>query len=368
MKAILHIIDLMSVGGAQTIVKELFENQIDNNDIYVFVLRKSCNSILIQHKNVIISKSKSKYSLKALFELKNIIHQNNVQVLHCHLFKSQVFGWLLKSFFLKNIKLIFHEHGQIWGSETKLKLDDFFFISFLRFAKRQVDRFIAISMATKIKLIERAGVPTKKIDILNNFVNHDKYCKNFSVLKKKAELEKLGYENEMFLVGFAGRIIERKGWQTFIEAAHILRNEPSILFVIAGSGHEVKKMMKMVSDLNLNHKIIYYGFVDNMVNNFYSIIDCLIIPSHWEPMGLVELEAQAMEIPVVVANVSALNEIVEDRVNVLFFESKNAVDLAEKIIELNTHPKIISYLKLNGLANSKKYSIQNYINQLSQLY
>jgi len=51
------------------------------------------------------------------------------------------------------------------------------------------------------------------------------------------------------------------------------------------------------------------------MKSFYSGLDCLVVPSLWEPQGLVEIEAQALGVPVIVSNVEALNEIIHDGEN-----------------------------------------------------
>src|SRR3989344_3696257 len=110
---ILHLIDSLGLGGAQTVVKGIFENQRKNKDIFLYVLRKREINIDVDHPNVKIFNSNKKYSLASIQELRNLIEKEQISIIHCHLFRSQVFGWILKRFYFPNIKLIFHEHGQI---------------------------------------------------------------------------------------------------------------------------------------------------------------------------------------------------------------------------------------------------------------
>ena len=102
--------------------------------------------------------------------------------------------------------------------------------------------------------------------------------------------------------------------------------------------------------------------------NFYLMSDCFVVPSHWEPQGLVELEAQALEVPIIAADVEALNEIITDNFDGLLFNIASAEELANKIESLESDIQLREKLIKNGIENVKKYSINNYIKQLDNLY
>ncbi|MGB9928894.1 MAG: glycosyltransferase [Methanosarcina sp.] len=74
--------------------------------------KKSLRSINL--KNIICRDSNScLYDTLAIPELRKIISEKKIQILHCHLFESFFMGYLLKKFYFKNIKLIYHKHGRI---------------------------------------------------------------------------------------------------------------------------------------------------------------------------------------------------------------------------------------------------------------
>ncbi len=161
---VLHIIDSLGLGGAQTVVKGIFEAQKDNLDMYLYSLRMREITVEVDHLNVKIQKSKSKYTLSPLLELKHVIGREKIEILHCHLFRSQVFGWLLKKIWFPHIKLIFHEHGEIFYSNPC-------FVPFLKVSARAVDTYIAVSKATRDLLVSKATTPKEKIQVLYNFVD-----------------------------------------------------------------------------------------------------------------------------------------------------------------------------------------------------
>lgn len=355
---VLHLIDHLGIGGAQTVVTGILTRDREQD---CFAIRnKKASAVNIDNVYCSMSKSKLKLNVLTLFKIKKLILQNNYPILHCHLFAGYLYGYLLKRLWFPAIKLIFHEHGQIF---RKQKLYD----SFLNYSPNKVDLFIAVSEATKRKLIENAGIPENKIKVLYNFVDLEKFSPEvLGTYDRNGQREKLGINEEDFVIGFAGRLIERKGWRELCLAMKSHENR-NIKLLIAGVGLEAKKLQYMIKELDMKREVIYLGLVNDILK-FYSCIDCFIIPSHWEPLGITEIEAQACGIPIIATNVEGLNEVVSDKKTGLLFKPKNEKELAEKIELIERDKDLREKLVENGLFSVKKYSLDNYLIILGGFY
>lgn len=366
---VLHVLDSLARGGAQIIVKGLLEHQRRDPGVSLYVLRSVKDPVSIEHPKVVVNNSKWSFSPIPLFSLRKSLDRRPVDILHCHLFRSQVFGWLLKMIFFPRIKLIFHEHGRIFGSELGSALGDRLYAAFLRIASPRVDGFIAISRATRNRLIDRSRIQADKIKVLYNFV--DPLFRNVDPLSH-GEQGSGGTARDRdasdFRVGFAGRLVHRKGWLTFLKAAdHISGKSTAFKFLMAGDGPERQRALEAIKERPFADRIIYVGQIEDMTS-FYASLDCLVVPSLWEPQGLVEIEAQALGVPVVASNTEALNEIIQDGQNGLLFETDNAADLAEKILLLRSQPDLCNKLAAGGLVTSRQYDIAHYTTQLGTFY
>ncbi|HTB32697.1 MAG TPA: glycosyltransferase family 4 protein [Bacteroidia bacterium] len=317
---ILHIIDTLWLGGAQSVVKTFFEKETDNKDIFLYVLRQTEPQITIHHENIIVHKSGSRYSLAPIAELKNIIMGKRIDILHCHLPRAQVFGYILKRFYFPKIKLVFHEQGIIYDHPVVLP---FLFNVF----KKRIDAFIVCSENNKQELLKKVKNIEGKTFFLPNFVNTELH-KAVQKIDKKGCRIKLGIDPNAFVIGFAGRLVQRKGWEELIEAAAVLKKEDNIHFVISGIGPEQNMMLEMIAKNGLGKKITYLGYVSDMVP-FYAAIDCLILPSHWEGMSLSQQEAIAAGLPVLIS------ESINDTTQGVFitFKNKDPKDMASKIMQ-----------------------------------
>ncbi len=109
---------------------------------------------------------------------------------------------------------------------------------------------------------------------------------------------------------FLGRISPEKGWDVFVECANKLRDKDYI-FNMYGLGH-VEKLNKKIKEYNLN-KLIYHGFIPNKdVFKVFSKADIVVIPSYYEELGSVVLEAGLMKKTVIASKIGALEQILAD--------------------------------------------------------
>lgn len=343
---ILHIIDSLNLGGAQTVIKGIFEYQVKNDNIFLFVLRKREVNVSVNHPNIIIFDSVKRYSLKSLFELRDLIREEKINILHCHLFKSQFFGYLLKLVWFRNIKLVFHEHGEILQGHLLYNF-------FIMMSKNLVDNIIAVSEVTADKLSKKVGISRNKIEILYNFINYNKLVKNYSQKK-----------NNIFTIGFIGRLSPEKGCE------YLIRSLPYLDFnyrcLIAGDGKEKNRLKYLVNKLGIIQNVEFLGFQKN--TDFYSMIDVLVIPSIHESFGIVAIEAQALGIPIIASNIDSLNEIIKDGDDGLLFKTKNGLDLAEKIRIIYGDDNLKNRLVNKSLENIRRYDIDSFIKQLELFY
>ena len=365
---VLHIIDSLGAGGAERVVKNLLEYRHDK-DLFLYALRSVERPLLVAHPNVMTYPFSSRFTLGPLQKLRAWIHAHPVDILHCHLFRAQVFGWLLKAFYFPKTALVFHEHGRVFGSELNSIVEDRLYLAFLRIASTRVDRFIAISRATRSRLMSRAVIKVGKITTLYNFVDPE-FCQpgRSSGHRSASRLQGLEGASSPFHVGFAGRLVPRKGVRTFLAAAELIAGQASgFKFLIAGDGPEREWVQEKARTGVLSGSVSYLGHIRDIAS-FYNDLDCLVVPSTWEPQGLVEIEAQTLGVPVIVSDTEALNEIIQDGQNGLLFETGNAADLAAKIQLLQSQPGLCHRLMAGGLETARQYDISRYVAQLETLY
>ncbi len=135
------------------------------------------------------------------------------------------------------------------------------------------------------------------------------------------------------LVVFAGRLVYEKGVHDLLAAVpRLRRRHPGLKVVIAGDGPHVAELKAQAKRLRLGRSVAWTGFLDSgQLPILAAAADCAVVPSIYEPFGMVALEAAAAGTPLVVANTGGLREIVEHGITGLTFAPGNPADLADAV-------------------------------------
>lgn len=114
------------------------------------------------------------------------------------------------------------------------------------------------------------------------------------------------------IVLFVGRLVYEKGVHVLVEAIPKVLERVNAKFVIVGSGYMREDLSNLVERMGLAHKVFFTGFLDNeTLRRLQKCADVCVVPSLFEPFGIVALEAMAAETPVVASDTGGLSEIVE---------------------------------------------------------
>ncbi len=278
-----HFIGLSGIGGVQKTFSEYME-YVNNDRSFV-------------HKVYTLGSVDEQY--KASFNTYNIANIKNLLNLAIDLFlPNRIVHFynnlssLKVALFLLLIptnSLIVHERGTIWNIQKKNSL-------ILRFIVWKSSLVLANSNATKTMLELRHSIPSKKIQVIYNGIKPIS-CSGGKKLEGK----------KMFRIGYIGRFDTPKGIHVIIDSMKYLSKEP-IELILAGDGILKQYMIKRAKG---NEKIQFIGRVGKP-ENFYQMIDLLIVPSIREPFGNVCVEAGFCKIPVLAANIDGLPEIIEN--------------------------------------------------------
>lgn len=114
------------------------------------------------------------------------------------------------------------------------------------------------------------------------------------------------------LVLLVGRLVYEKGFQLALEALPgVIEQVGNLRFVVAGSGTHEAELKRQAQRLGLDRHGCFLGWIgDDVLHSLYRIADLCVVPSLYEPFGLVALEAMASGCPCIVADTGGLREVV----------------------------------------------------------
>jgi glycosyltransferase involved in cell wall biosynthesis len=363
MRPVIHVVDSLGLGGCQTCLKAMMEHAHGPRQHYVVSLRYTEPHVEINRGPVLCARSSSRFSPLSLLPLLRLARQLRDPIIHCYLFRSQVYGYLVKSLDSR-CRLILHEGGRIVQREHEPAWERVAYRAFLRTARRSTDMFLANSHYTMSRL-EAAGHRGRlQSRVVYNCILTE--TPGLDPARREAARAKLGLPPSAFAIGFAGRLVERKGWRDFVAAAEALRGRTDVHWLVAGTGPEQAALEHELKERKLT-QVRLLGFQSDM-DSFYRALDLCIVPSHWEPHGLVQIEAQGRGVAVLVSNVPGMAETVNEGVDALLFEPQNMAALVARVNEVLDSHDLRNRLSAGSIANAEKFTIQHFHEQLENCY
>jgi glycogen synthase len=114
------------------------------------------------------------------------------------------------------------------------------------------------------------------------------------------------------LVLLVGRLVYEKGFQLALDALpEVIERVENVRFLVAGSGTHEAELKAQAERLGLTEHGVFLGWIgDDALHSLYRIADLCVVPSIYEPFGLVALEAMASGCPCIVADTGGLREVV----------------------------------------------------------
>jgi glycogen(starch) synthase len=193
-------------------------------------------------------------------------------------------------------------------------------------------RVIACSGYMRDQVTRLFEVPAGRVDVVPNGVDDRAWhARPRAVASARARFAGAGP-----LVGYAGRLVYEKGVQHLVHAVpHLRRRHPGLRVVIAGDGPYREELVDQTRRLDLGDTVRFAGFMDaTQLPAVLAATDATVVPSLYEPFGMVALEAAAAGAPLAVASTGGLAEIVEPGVTGVTFPHSDPDALAGAVDQL----------------------------------
>ncbi|HTU91283.1 MAG TPA: glycosyltransferase [Gemmataceae bacterium] len=259
----------------------------------------------------------------AVREIAGHLERFGADVLCCHGYKANLLGRMAAR--RQKIPVVAVARG--WTAESfKVRLYE----RLDRFHLRWMDEVVCVSGAQAAR-VRRAGVRAERIRVIYNAIDPTRFHE--SDTRYRAKLLRYFRQPRTHIVGAAGRLSPEKGFKVLVRAAElVLREQPSVGFLLFGEGPERASLQKQINAAGLGQSFILASFRADL-DRFLPHFDLLALPSYTEGMPNVVLEAFAAGVPVVATAVGGTPEIVEDDVSGYLVSAGDAETMAERICQ-----------------------------------
>jgi len=215
---------------------------------------------------------------------------------------------------------------------------------------------VANSNFTKNEMI-KLGANEEKITIIKvtpNFVKVETNYENIKTFRKKF--------TESKIILFVGRLVELKGVEYLIRSLVEIK-KIDLHLIIAGDGPLKNKLEKLISSLDLENNVTFFGRADKQeLGLLHSISDVFVCPSiidsrgATEGLGLVIPEAMKSSLPVIASAVGGIPDTVKNEINGLLVEEKNPKAIANAIERIISDVELKKKIIENSKETVKEFS------------
>ena len=305
MKRVLHIIDHLGLGGAQSVLVDLvtlINRKEWHCEVAVMHGRGVFREILERHDITVHELSASRWPphyIPALVKL-----QENFDLLHFHLSGA---NWIAKPLaaIAGEQPRIAHDHA---SADLRFRgLGSLFMDAHMH---RFSSHTIAVSPEVKIFLTHYEALPEESVTVIANGINTEIFRPSTLDEKEEARLF-FGLNKRDFIIGSVGRLALEKNQTLFLQAAaQALAQGLSATYLLAGTGPQEERLQNLVAELGIKDHVRFLGHVEDRVR-LYRALDLFVLTSHYEGLPMALLEAMASGVPVVSTDLAGIHHALE---------------------------------------------------------
>ena len=261
------------------------------------------------------------------------------------------------------------EAGKELDIPSIIKIDDAIYqkVSGIKSIQRRIEKMIngkTLRSGTKILV---SNNDTKKI-IINEY---NVKSENISIVPNGVDLSlfKTNIKKNPEKIVFAGAMYYHRGLDILLEAIpYVIKKIPNAKFILLGSGGEINKLKKIVSDKKLEKSVEFTGWINrdkipqNISDASVGIGPLRLTDVTSRALPIKVLEYMAVSLPVIAKRGTLPLDVLENEKNGYFVD--DVEDLVEKIIELLNDPKKVENMGIQSLNMVQKFSWNNVVTDI----
>ncbi len=309
---VVHIIPRLGFGGAERFVVQLTKH-ISEKTIKQSVITLWDDRPLMSHlppgvSCTVFPLDKIGY-LSRVRKLRQVLRDMEADVVHTHLFSADLWG--RRAARSLGIPVVTTEHN--------INIQESWLWEMIKRRMRNFSTlYTAPSIAVKKFMKTAYRIPENKVRVIMHGID----VNNFKKIKK-------AHFTSPYQLVMVGRLTQQKGHAIALEALAELR-DISWTLMIVGVGEEKENLVHLSEKLGIAEKIIWNG-VTTDVASVYAHSDMVLVPSRWEGLGMVVLEAFASERLVIASRVDGIPEMITSGTNGILVAKENPEELAQAI-------------------------------------
>ncbi len=294
----------------------------------------------------------------AFLKVANILNRERIDVIHTH--NTQPFTDGTLGALLAGVKNIVHtDHARNFPDKKRYMFSEWFMSHFAY-------KVVGVSDHTSNNLMKYEYISPKKIVTITNGIDGSRYDITIDKNKKRQEL---GINYDGPVIGLGVRLSPQKGITYLLRAMpDVINKFPNISLIIAGKGELERELKQEAINLGINNNVFFVGpRLD--IPELLKLFDLYVLPSLWEGLPMVLIEAMAAGCPIVATDVGGNSTVIKHGNNGSLIQSESPHLLASEIIKILSENKLKNKYISNSLEIfQKKFSSKIMTTEYEKLY
>lgn len=377
---VLHVITRMIVGGAEW--NTLYTCKLADRNRYLPLLATGLETgpegSLIEETERsgipvfivpdLVREIDLKRDLKALVQLIRLYRQLEVDIVHTHTSKAGILGRLAGR--LARVPVVVHTvHGFAFTAPLP-KWQRKLYIALERMAGKWCDALIFISKPLMVEAGKLGIGDPRTYTYIPSGINVKAFQNGNNNGNPLAFRELLGLTNHVPIIGTISRLVKDKGLELLLEAAAMLKAKGFDFYMVwVGDGPLRNELETMAQNLGIADRLHITGMCID-VPKWVSCFDLFVLPTLWEGMGRVFLEAQAAGVPVIGTLVGGVPDVVDNGVTGILVPPGDVHALTEALELLLNRPDLRRQMgeAAAKFASNEQFKVEFMVRKIEEVY
>ncbi|BES66426.1 glycosyltransferase family 4 protein [Gottschalkiaceae bacterium SANA] len=306
-------------------------------------------------------------NLLSYLKLKRIMDRNDYEIIHCHTPMGGVLGRLAgRKAHRRGTKMVYTAHGFHFFKGAKW-INWKLYYPIEKYLAHLTDCLITINQEDYRNAVNRGFKAKKIVYVPGVGVDFNRFT--WQTPDKKAGLRRqYGFEDEAFILVYAGEFTYRKHQDLLIKAANELKSQiPKLVILLAGRGQLQSEYEKMIADLGVDDQVKILGFRDD-VDKLMLLADVAVSASRQEGLPVNVMEAMATALPLVVTDCRGNRDLVTDGENGYVCDIDDVDCFVTAIENLHASSDLCRQFGLQNLSRVQQYSLAVIVDSMEKVY
>jgi len=360
---LLQITHDLDLGGLQQVVYNLCRTiNREMFDVYVLCLReRGCYAEDVEALGIpvyLLEQEPDGVDYFAFIKVARLLRKLNIDVIHTH--NTQPFFDGTIGAILAGVRTVIHtDHARPFPDKTRYMVAE-------KLMSLYAYRVVGCSDHTSAQLIRYEKISPAKIVTIPNGIDGSRFTQGIDKAHKRKEL---GIHPDGDIIGVAVRLSDQKGITYLLKAMpEILKTHPHTTVVIAGDGDLRADLEQEAKTLGISNNVVFCGTRKD-IPELLQLFDIYALPSKWEGLPMIILEAMASDCAVVATDVGGNGTAIIDGKTGLLIEPENVKALTAALNRLLTDKNLRKQLAGNARQRFDAiFSAETMTRKYEQLY